>query len=98
MLGVQKKFFNFFTPTYIPQNDQRDAAVVLRHVCWGPGAHPNSRPPDPPPPPPSMEGAGKWDGVGLWPVAVPPPPPGTHPIWRTDGLTDAGGKVFATGD
>ena len=24
---------------------------------------------------PSLKVAGKWEGVGVWPVAVPPPPP-----------------------
>ena len=32
-------------------------------------------PPPPPPPPPTLKLAGKWEGVGVWPVATPPPPP-----------------------
>ena len=43
---------NFFIPTYVPQNDQRDRAVILRHLYWAPGASPSGRPPDPPPPTP----------------------------------------------
>ena len=35
--------FNFFAPTYIPQSDQHDEAVILSHICWVP-----YRPPLPP--------------------------------------------------
>ena len=28
----------------------------------------------PPPCPPALKLAGKWEGVGVWPVATPPPP------------------------
>ena len=61
-----------FLPTYMPQNDQHDEAVILIHTCCGPGAPPLPPAPRPrrPSPPPA-----KWEGVGVWPVATPPPPP-----------------------
>ena len=26
---------SFLTPTCIPQNDQRDVALILKNICWG---------------------------------------------------------------
>ena len=71
----------FFTPKYIPENDQRDEAVILSHICWGPGAPPSGRPPSPPPPPtqppppPSLKVAGKCEGVSVWTNPDEPPVP-----------------------
>ena len=39
---------------HISKCDQRDEAVILSHICWGPGAPPppSGWPPNPPDPPP----------------------------------------------
>ena len=58
------------------KNVQRDEGVILSNICWGPGAPLPFSWPDPPPdpaPPPPLKLAGKWEGVGVWPVAPPPP-------------------------
>ena len=54
----------FFASTNIPQSDQRDEAVILSHICWGPGA---------PTHPPTQKVVRKWEGVGVWPIATPSP-------------------------
>ena len=43
-----------------------------RSAAFRPAPRP---PPLDPAPPPSLKVAGKWEGVGIWPVAMPPPPP-----------------------
>ena len=63
------------------KNVYRDEWVILSHICWGPGGPlpfsrpqtPPPRPSPPPPPPPTLKLAGKWEGVGVWPVATSPP-------------------------
>ena len=37
------------------------------------GPRPPPEPAPPPLPPPALKLAGKWEGVGVWPVATPPP-------------------------
>ena len=65
---------NFFCQHTYRKNVYCDEGVILSHICWGPGGPlPFSRPQTPPPPPPELELAGKWEGVGVWPVATPPP-------------------------
>ena len=78
----------FFCQHTYRKNVYRDEGVILSHICWGPGGPlPFSRPqtpppPDPPPsPPPAPELAGKWEGVGVWPVATPPPVVAAHVAW-----------------
>ena len=58
---VGYKFFqNFFTLTYMAQNEQRDEAVILSHICW------SLRTPPPPPgrpqPPPPLPECGRVMG------------------------------------
>ena len=71
----------FFGQHTYRKNVYRDEGVILSHICWGPDSPlPLSRPQTPPPPPdpappPALELAGKWEGVGIWPVATPPPCP-----------------------
>ena len=71
------------------KNVYRDEGVILSHTCWGPGGPPlqpaTDSPPQtqpPPPPPPALKLAGKWEGVGVWPVATSPPwPQPQHFYW-----------------
>ena len=65
----------FFCQHTYRKNVYRDEGVILSLICWGPGAPlPFSRPQTQTPPPPALKLAGKWEGVGVWPVATPPPP------------------------
>ena len=58
------------------QNDQRDEAVILSHICWGPGHSPPPPPGRPQNPPtnsaPSLNVAPKREGVGVWTGPVAP--------------------------
>ena len=47
----RKRFQTFFTPTHVPQNHERDEAVILSRICWGPGTTPSCLPLEPPGPP-----------------------------------------------
>ena len=64
-----------FTPTNMPQNDPCDEAVILSHICWGPGAStPSGHPPDPPDPPPPLKWHESGRGSVYGPLLRPPCP------------------------
>ena len=77
-LGSENFFTKNFPPTCVQSNDQRDAGIILSHVCW-------SRNPPPPPArqvgqpqskPPSRHGdQGGGGGVGQMGFRAIPPPP-----------------------
>ena len=81
----EKNLFSnfFFTLTYMAQNDQRDEAVILSHVCWGlgdpppPPAGPDPTHQQPPPSPPPQLSSPKGGGGGSRKGARTPPPPQT---------------------
>ena len=68
MSGLPKIFFQIFSPNI--KNGQRDKAVILSHICWGPGAPPSGWPPFPPPlrqPPPQPPAVTIRDPQGYMP-------------------------------
>ena len=49
--GVNLLNKTILTPTCIPQNDQRDVAIILKYTYWGTPPPPGRRLDSPPPPP-----------------------------------------------